>query len=119
MDRTGEPHGGRSVWHLIPRSGIKRQARYDGSIEDERRLFYVAVTRSQKFLHLTWEDYDVALPGSALGRVAPLITALRTTEVRATISALGGYDTRRFFVRRQDTQSDHPHAPPGRRDRAA
>ena len=24
------------------------------SIEDERRLFYVAMTRSQKFLHLTW-----------------------------------------------------------------
>lgn len=47
-------HGGRSVWHLIPRSGIQRQARYEGSIEDERRLFYVAMTRSQKFLHLTW-----------------------------------------------------------------
>jgi DNA helicase-2/ATP-dependent DNA helicase PcrA len=47
-------HGGRSVWHLIPRSGIKRHSRYDGSIEDERRLFYVAMTRSQKFLHLTW-----------------------------------------------------------------
>lgn len=48
------PHGGRSVWHLLPRNGIKRQARYEGSIEDERRLFYVAITRSQKFLHLTW-----------------------------------------------------------------
>jgi DNA helicase-2/ATP-dependent DNA helicase PcrA len=47
-------HGGRNVWHLIPRKGIKGQARYDGSIEDERRLFYVAMTRSQKFLHLTW-----------------------------------------------------------------
>jgi len=48
-----------------------------------------------EFLHLTWEDYDVALSGSALGRIAPLITALRTTEVRTTISALGGYDTSR------------------------
>jgi DNA helicase-2/ATP-dependent DNA helicase PcrA len=47
-------HGGRNVWHLIPRAGIERQSRYDGSIEDERRLFYVAMTRSQKFLHLTW-----------------------------------------------------------------
>jgi UvrD-like helicase C-terminal domain len=47
-------HGGRNVWHLIPRNGIKGQARYEGSIEDERRLFYVAMTRSQKFLHLTW-----------------------------------------------------------------
>ncbi|MBZ5539685.1 MAG: ATP-dependent helicase [Acidobacteriia bacterium] len=47
-------HGGRNVWHLIPKPGIKCQSRYDGSIEDERRLFYVAMTRSQKFLHMTW-----------------------------------------------------------------
>ena len=46
--------GGRSVWHLLPRSGIQGQARFEGTIEDERRLFYVAMTRSQKFLHLTW-----------------------------------------------------------------
>ena len=46
--------GGRNVWHLIPRAGIREQARYEGTIEDERRLFYVAMTRSQKFLHLTW-----------------------------------------------------------------
>jgi DNA helicase II / ATP-dependent DNA helicase PcrA len=45
---------GRSVWHLIPREGVKRQGRFEGTIEDERRLFYVAMTRSQKFLHLTW-----------------------------------------------------------------
>ena len=36
-------HGGRSVWHLLPRDGIKKQTRYEGSIEDERRLFYVAI----------------------------------------------------------------------------
>jgi DNA helicase-2/ATP-dependent DNA helicase PcrA len=46
--------GGRSVWHLIPRDGVKDQDRYEGTIEDERRLFYVAMTRSQKFLHMTW-----------------------------------------------------------------
>ena len=46
--------GGRNVWHLIPRAGINGQPRYEGTIEDERRLFYVAMTRSQKFLHLTW-----------------------------------------------------------------
>lgn len=47
-------HGGRSVWHILPRDGIRKQPRYEGSIEDERRLFYVAMTRSQKFLQLTW-----------------------------------------------------------------
>jgi DNA helicase-2/ATP-dependent DNA helicase PcrA len=46
--------GGRSVWHLLPRAGIKGQPRFEGTLEDERRLFYVAMTRSQKFLHLTW-----------------------------------------------------------------
>ena len=46
--------GGKNVWHLIPRSGVKGQGRFEGTIEDERRLFYVAMTRSQKFLHMTW-----------------------------------------------------------------
>ena len=46
--------GGRNVWHLLPRAGIIGQARFEGTKEDERRLFYVAMTRSQKFLHLTW-----------------------------------------------------------------
>ena len=46
--------GGRNVWHLIPRGGVQRQPRFEGTKEDERRLFYVAMTRSQKFLHLTW-----------------------------------------------------------------
>jgi DNA helicase II / ATP-dependent DNA helicase PcrA len=55
-------HGGKTVWHLIPRAGIKEQARFDGTIEDERRLFYVAMTRSQKFLHLTYAP----IPGKRL-----------------------------------------------------
>jgi DNA helicase-2/ATP-dependent DNA helicase PcrA len=46
--------GGRSVWHLIPKESVNGQERYEGTIEDERRLFYVAMTRAQKFLHLTW-----------------------------------------------------------------
>ena len=46
--------GGRSVWHLIPAEGVHEQPRFVGSIEDERRLFYVAMTRSQKFLYMTY-----------------------------------------------------------------
>ncbi len=46
--------GGRNAWHLIPKAAVKGQPRYEGTIEDERRLFYVAMTRSQKFLHMTW-----------------------------------------------------------------
>lgn len=46
--------GGRTVWHLLPKEGVVGQERFLGSTEDERRLFYVAMTRSQKFLHMTW-----------------------------------------------------------------
>lgn len=46
--------GGRNVWHIVPRQGVVGQPRYEGTREDERRLFYVAMTRSQKFLFLTW-----------------------------------------------------------------
>ena len=46
--------GGRGVWHLLPRTGIRGQERFEGNISDEMRLFYVAITRSQKYLHLTW-----------------------------------------------------------------
>jgi len=45
--------GGMSVWHLVPPESVDGQTRYLGSEEDERRLFYVAVTRSQKHLHMT------------------------------------------------------------------
>lgn len=46
--------GGRTVWHILPRAGVVGQARYEGSLEDERRLFYVGMTRAQKYLHMTW-----------------------------------------------------------------
>lgn len=48
-----------------------------------------------EFHHLTWEDYDVALPAAALGAAAPLVAALRGAELRRTIEAVGGYDTAR------------------------
>lgn len=46
--------GGRTPWHLIPDDAFDNAARYKGGVEDERRLFYVAVTRAQKFLHMSW-----------------------------------------------------------------
>ena len=45
--------GGRSVWHEINIEMIKGGKRYKGGIEDERRLMYVAITRSQKFLFVS------------------------------------------------------------------
>ena len=46
--------GGRTPWHLLPTEAFENARRYMGGVEDERRLFYVAVTRAQKFLHMTW-----------------------------------------------------------------
>lgn len=41
---------GKQVWHFIDRNLIKGVERYFPREEDERRLMYVAVTRSKKFL---------------------------------------------------------------------
>lgn len=42
------------IWQLLPKEAFQDGARYDGSENDERRLFYVAMTRSQKILHMTY-----------------------------------------------------------------
>ena len=43
-----------TLWNLIPSEAVENASRYNGSLDDERRLFYVAMTRSQKFLSMTW-----------------------------------------------------------------
>lgn len=53
-NRFPSPNRSSDIWNLVPRDAIANDGRYDGSIDDERRLFYVAMTRSKKFLHLTW-----------------------------------------------------------------
>lgn len=45
---------GRQWWHVIPEAAIQGARRYRGSAEDERRLFYVALTRSKKYLYASW-----------------------------------------------------------------
>jgi DNA helicase-2/ATP-dependent DNA helicase PcrA len=46
--------GGRSVWHVIPDTAVDNVDRYKGTPEDERRLFYVALTRAEKYLFCSW-----------------------------------------------------------------
>ena len=43
--------GGLSLFHVIPEAAIADADRYRGTVEDETRLFYVAVTRAQKYLY--------------------------------------------------------------------
>ncbi|OJW79372.1 MAG: hypothetical protein BGO69_19465 [Bacteroidetes bacterium 46-16] len=47
--------GGLNEWHFLDRALISEQPRYEGNDdkEDERRLLYVAITRSQKYLLLS------------------------------------------------------------------
>lgn len=45
--------GGKSIWHIINRTWITGSSRFDGDLEDERKLFYVAVTRAKKYLFIT------------------------------------------------------------------
>lgn len=45
-----------------------------------------------EFVPVTWEHFDLVLPGDALGTAAPLVDALREPQAQATIAGLGGYD---------------------------
>lgn len=45
--------GGLGVFHVVPAEAVPSPDRYKGTIEDETRLFYVAVTRAQKYLALS------------------------------------------------------------------
>jgi len=69
--------GGRSVWHIIPESAVPNADRYKGTVEDERRLFYVAVTRAERYLFCTWSP----VPGNKLyNRVSPFFNELTASE---------------------------------------
>ncbi|MBB5786381.1 UvrD-helicase domain-containing protein [Jiangella mangrovi] len=46
--------GGVSLRHVIPDDALDDPARYRGTVEDETRLLYVAVTRAQKYLYVTF-----------------------------------------------------------------
>lgn len=53
--------GGLNVFHVIPVAAVPDADRYRGTEADETRLFYVAVTRAQKYLHLTYSPGDSAM----------------------------------------------------------
>jgi DNA helicase-2/ATP-dependent DNA helicase PcrA len=42
----------------LPKAAVADADRYDGSTEDERRLFYVALTRSKKYLYCSFAPVD-------------------------------------------------------------
>jgi superfamily I DNA/RNA helicase len=50
--------GGKSVWHIVDISLVPNADRYQGTEEDERKLFYVAITRAKKYLFLTRAPFN-------------------------------------------------------------
>lgn len=46
--------GGLNVFHIVPVEAVPHGARYRGGLSEEIRLFYVAVTRAQKYLAMSW-----------------------------------------------------------------
>ena len=50
--------GGLNVFHVIPAAAVPDGDRYRGTEADETRFFYVAVTRAQKYLHLSFSPGD-------------------------------------------------------------
>ncbi len=46
--------GGATVWNIVPKQAILNAAEYKGGIEEERRILYVALTRSQRYLCCSW-----------------------------------------------------------------
>ncbi|MBK7539147.1 MAG: ATP-dependent helicase [Myxococcales bacterium] len=46
--------GGVQLHHVIPDDALDDPARYRGTVEDETRLLYVAVTRAQKYLYASF-----------------------------------------------------------------
>jgi ATP-dependent DNA helicase UvrD/PcrA len=50
--------GGLNAFHVVPQPAVPDADRYRGTEADEIRLFYVAVTRAQKYLHLSYSPGD-------------------------------------------------------------
>ena len=85
-------HGGRSVWHIIPETAVANADRYKGTVADERRLFYVAVTRAERYLFCSYSPvpskklynkvspFQLELTGShyVLDREPPVVAPLPT-----------------------------------------
>lgn len=50
--------GGLGLFHVLPETCVDDSDRYRGTVEDETRLFYVAITRAQKYLNMSFSPGD-------------------------------------------------------------
>lgn len=69
--------GGRQWYHVIPNEAVSGADRYLGCEEDERRLFYVALTRSKKYLYCTWAPESTA---GMYAKPSPFVSEFTASE---------------------------------------
>ncbi|WP_431245314.1 ATP-dependent helicase [Leifsonia xyli] len=55
------PGGTQTIPHVVPEQAVPNGARYKVNRSDETRLFYVAVTRAQKYLYVSYAPGDSKL----------------------------------------------------------
>jgi DNA helicase-2/ATP-dependent DNA helicase PcrA len=81
---------GRQWWHVIPPRSVVGADRYHGSVEDERRLFYVALTRSKKYLFCAWAPEAAkghfARPSSFIAELTSSEYVLTREPARPTVA---------------------------------
>jgi DNA helicase II / ATP-dependent DNA helicase PcrA len=81
--------GGRSVWHIIPSSCVEKVDRYLGTEPDERRLFYVALTRAERYLFCSFAPIPDNRNQRRISKFIPELTAshyVLSAEPRTTVA---------------------------------
>ncbi|UIP30504.1 UvrD-helicase domain-containing protein [Photobacterium sp. TLY01] len=51
-----KPAGGANMFHILPRECVKNAEAFRTPEDEERRLAFVAMTRAEKYLHLSWSN---------------------------------------------------------------
>ncbi len=74
--------GGLNISHVIPAESISNFERYRGTADDEKRLFYVAVTRAQKFLFMTYSPGPTKFKNRS--EYIPVVTSSQYVLTRET-----------------------------------
>lgn len=92
----GEEH----IWNVIvPKKAIENQKRFDGCQEDERKMFYVAITRAKKILFLSRSK---TVFSSQWGKhypvpASPFFKEVQRSSVVRPYAAWIGYDCRNII----------------------
>lgn len=74
--------GGRTVWNVLPQAAVAGADRYGGGMADERRVFYVALTRSQKYLYCSYAP--IAGKGNRYARPSAFVAEMSRPQIILT-----------------------------------